>query len=366
VVAYALAPDSRTVFFLAEDAGHMRLFRAPASGGHEQEVGTMTSGTFGGLQIASNTGKGPLRIAAVWESATNPPEVVRIDPATARPTPLTKFNTDRAARIDWQPLREFWFTSSKGKRIHSFYAVPPGFDSTKTYPLFVLIHGGAANMWTDNFGLRWNPHLLGAPGYVVLMTDYRGSTGYGEKFSQDIQFDPLQGPANDLNEAADSAIKRFHFIDASRQVAGGASYGGHLTNWLAVTTTRYRALVSHAGEWDLETQWATSDYNYDRERNVGGPPWEDNPLWRTQSPMRFAKNLHTPVLVSVGERDFRVPMNNALEFWTALQRQQIPSKLIIWPEENHWILKGEDSRFFYKEVAAWFARWLSEPAATGQ
>ncbi len=366
VGTYTATPDSRAVFFLAEDGGHQRLFRVPAAGGKEQEVGTMTSGTLGSLQVASATTGGALKIAAVWESATNPPEIVRIDPATGRGTPLTKFSTERAAKIDWQPLREFWFTSSRGKRIHSFYTLPPGFDSTRSYPLFVLIHGGAANMWTDNFGLRWNPHLLGAPGYVVLMTDYTGSTGYGEKFSQDIQFDPLEGPANDLNEAADSALKRFRFLDASKQIAGGASYGGHLTNWLAVTTTRYRALVSHAGEWDLETQWATSDFNYDRERSVGGPPWEDHPIWRTQSPMRKAANLHTPVLVSVGERDFRVPMNNALEFWTALQRQQIPSRLIIWPEENHWILKGEDSRFFYKEVAAWFARWLGAPAATGQ
>jgi len=366
VGTYTATPDSRALFFLAEAGGHQRLFRAPAAGGKEQEVGMMTSGTFGSLQVASATTGGALKIAAVWESATNPPEIVRIDPATGRGTPLTKFNTERAAKIDWQPLREFWFTSSRGTRIHSFYALPPGFDSTRSYPLFVLIHGGAANMWTDNFGLRWNPHLLGAPGYVVLMTDYTGSTGYGEKFSQDIQFDPLEGPANDLNEAADSALKRFRFLDASRQIAGGASYGGHLTNWLAVTTTRYRALVSHAGEWDLETQWATSDFNYDRERNVGGPPWEDHPVWRTQSPMRRAASLHTPVLVSVGERDFRVPMNNALEFWTALQRQQIPSRLIIWPEENHWILRGENSRFFYEEVAAWFARWLGAPAATGQ
>ncbi len=368
VGTYTISSDNRAVFFLAEDAGHQRLFRAPVAGGKEQEVGTMTSGTFGSLQVATGTTAGPVRMAAVWESATNPPEIVRVDATTGRWTPLTKFNTARAAQIDWQPLREFWFTSSRGKRIHSFYALPPGFDSTHTYPLFVLIHGGAANMWTDNFGLRWNPHLLGAaaPGFVVLMTDYTGSTGYGEKFSQDIQFDPLEGPGNDINEAADTALKRFKFIDASRQVAGGASYGGHLTNWLAVTTTRYRALVSHAGEWDLETQWATSDFNYDRERNVGGPPWEDHPIWRTQSPMRRAANLHTPVLVSVGERDFRVPMNNALEFWTALQRQQIPSRLIIWPEENHWILKGEDSRFFYREVAAWFARWLGAPAATGQ
>lgn len=362
VGSFSVAPDNKAVYFLAEAAGHQRLFRSASAG--EREVGSMTSGTFSALQVAGTAKTAAL--AGVWESATNPPEIVRIDPATGRWTVLTTFNTDRAAKIDWQPLREFWFTAKSGRRIHSFVALPPAFDSTGRYPLFVLIHGGAANMWTDNFGLRWNPHLLGAAGYVVLMTDYRGSTGYGEQLSQDIQFDPLEGPANDINEAADSAIARYRFVDATKQIAGGASYGGHLTNWLAATTTRYRALVSHAGLWDLETQWATSDFNYDRERNIGGPPWEDQQLWRTQSPMRHAKNLHTPVLVSVGERDFRVPMNNALEFWTALQRQQVPSRLIVWPDENHWILKGENSRFFYKEVAAWFARWLTDQPASGQ
>lgn len=354
VGAWKLSADGRSVWFLSEHEGHTRLYRA--TGGEMQEVGQMTSGTFGGLDIGG-TAAAPV-LAATWGSAISPDEIVRIDPATGRTTPLTRFNVERAARISWQPLREFWFTSSRGKRIHNFIALPPDFDSTRQYPLFVLIHGGAANMWTDAISLRWNYHLLGAPGYVMLMTDYSGSTGYGEAFSQSIQFDPLEGPGNELNEAADEAIRRYRFIDASRQVAGGASYGGHLANWLAVTTTRYKALISHAGEWDLETQWATSDYNYDRERNVGGPPWENNPLWRTQSPMRRAASLHTPVLVSVGERDFRVPMNNALEFWTALQRQNIPSRLIVWPTENHWILNGENSRFFYREVHGWIARWL--------
>jgi dipeptidyl aminopeptidase/acylaminoacyl peptidase len=353
---WEFSPDSRTVFFLAESEGHSKLFRVPANGGETREVGALRAGTYGGLNVE---GSGAVTtIAATWESAVSPAEVGRIDPVSGRWTALTHFDADRVARIDWQPLREFWFTSGRGKRIHSFIALPPGFDSTRKYPLFVLIHGGAANMWTDNFGLRWNPHLLGSPGYVVLMTDYTGSTGYGERFSQDIQFDPLAGPATEINEAADEAIRRFPFVDASKQVAGGASYGGHLTNWLAVTTTRYRALVSHAGEWNLETQWATSDYNYDRERNVGGPPWAGDSLWRTQSPMRHAANLKTPVLVSVGERDFRVPMNNALEFWTALQRQRVPSKLIVWPTENHWILNGENSRFFYHEVHDWIARWV--------
>ena len=360
VGTWAFSPDSRSVYFLAESEGHAKLFRAPANGGEVREVGALRSGTYAGLEVeGSGTST---TVVATWESAISPAEVGRIDPASGRWTPLTRFNAERVARIDWQPLREFWFTTSRGKRIHSFIALPPAFDSTRKYPLFVLIHGGAANMWTDAFGLRWNYHLLGSPGYVMLMTDYTGSTGYGERFSQEIQFDPLAGPATEINEAADEAIKRFPFIDGSRQVAGGASYGGHLTNWLAVTTTRYRALISHAGLWDLETQWATSDVNYGRERNIGGPPWNGDSLWRTQSPMRHAANLRTPVLVSVGERDYRVPMNNALEFWTALQRQRVPSKLIVWPTENHWILNGENSRFFYREVHAWIARWLQAPA----
>lgn len=359
---FEFTPDSKTILFTAENQGFVKLYRVPANGGETREVGTLKAGAYGGLDVG---GTGNTIVVANWQSAVHPPEVGRIDLNTGKWTPLTHFTDDRVGQINWQPLREFWFTNSRGEKIHSFMALPPNFDSTKKYPLFVLIHGGAANMWTDNFGLRWNPHLLGAPGYVVLMTDYRGSTGYGEKFAQDIQFDPLKGPANDLNEAADAAIKQYSFIDASKQVAGGASYGGHLTNWLAVTTTRYRALVSHAGEWDLETQWATSDYNYDRERNIGGPPWDTVSLWRVQSPMRLAANLKTPVLVSVGERDFRVPMNNALEFWTALQRMKVPSKLIIWPNENHWILNPEDSRFFYSQVREWFDRWLNGPSPTG-
>jgi dipeptidyl aminopeptidase/acylaminoacyl peptidase len=358
VGTYGFTPDGRSVLFLAGREARQRLFRVPAGGGAVTEVGRLTAGSLGGLDVAG-TARAPV-IVGTWESAMHPPEIVRIDPATGRTTPLSRFNAERVAAIDWQPVREFWFTDSKGARIHTWIVAPAGFDSTRTYPLFTVIHGGPHSAWGDAWGIRWNYHLLASPGYVLLLTNYTGSTTFGERFAQAIQGDPLDGPGREINEAVDAAIRAFPFIDGDRVVAGGASYGGHLANWLAVTTTRYRALISHAGLWDLETQYATSDVNWSRERNMGGPPWEGGALWREQSPMRRAGQLRTPVLVTVGERDFRVPLNNALEFWTALQRQRVPSRLIVFPEENHWVLRGENSRFFYQEVHAWLARWLAE------
>jgi dipeptidyl aminopeptidase/acylaminoacyl peptidase len=311
-------------------------------------------GVYTSLAAATNT---PV-IVAQWGSSVDPAEIVRVDPTTNSHRNLTDFNVEKARSIDWQPPRHFWFTSSRGRRIHNMIVLPPAFDETKKYPLLVLIHGGAANMWRDQISLRWNYHLLARPGYVLLMTNYTGSTGFGEQFARNIQGDPLKGPADEINEAADEAIKRFPFIDASRQAAGGASYGGHLTNWLEATATRYKCLVSHAGLSNLQTQWGTSDVIYGREMMLGGPYWDGGAVWREQSPTTYAKNFKTPILLSVGEHDFRVPMNNTLEMWAALQRMRVPSRLLVWPEENHWILNGDDSRYFYKEVADWLAHWL--------
>ncbi len=342
-------------WFLAEDAGLVRAFHVTAAG-RTEKLAQPGAGAFAGLDLAGPVGS-PVLVGS-WESAVNPPEIVRVDPSTGAITPLTRFNVERASSIDWQPVRHFWFTSSRGARIHNMLVVPAGFDSTRHYPLFVVIHGGAANMWTDQFVIRWNYHLLGAPGYVVLLTDYTGSTGYGEAFAQAIQYDPLNGPGHDLLEAVDAALRQFPFLDSTRMVAGGASYGGHLANWLAVNTTRFKALISHAGLWDLESQWGTSDVMYGRELAMGAPPWVNGEKWREQSPLQKAGSLHTPMLVSVGERDYRVPLNNSLELWAALQRMKVPSRLLVWPDENHWVLKGENSRFFYRQVHEWIARWL--------
>ncbi|MBA3297914.1 MAG: S9 family peptidase [Acidobacteria bacterium] len=355
VGGFVPSPDGRSIYILAEDQGRQKVFVVAATGGAVKQLGELKTGTYSAVDV-----RGPAAapvIVAGWDSAVHPPELVRLDSSGAAKQ-LTTFNDSRAQQIDWQPLQEFWFTSSRGKRVHNFIALPPNFDASKKYPLFVLMHGGPHGMWIDQFVIRWNYHLLAQPGYVVLMTNYTGSTGFGEKFAQEIQFDPLEGPGNEINEAADEAIRKYAFIDGTRQAAGGASYGGHLANWMAVTTTRYKALISHAGLFDLAQQWGTSDTIYGRERNVGGPPWDGAALWTKQNPLSRAGNLKTPMLVTVGERDYRVPMNNAIQLWSALQRMKVPSRLIVFPEENHWVLRGENSRFFYAEIHSWLRRWL--------
>jgi len=348
---FGFSPDGKTLYLLAEDAGLEKLYAMPSAGGAARPVAGMPAGCYTNLSSSQ-------ALVANWESAVNPGEVVRIDPVTGKHLWMTEFNVERAAGIDWLPLRHFWFTSKGGKKIHNMVVLPPAFEESKKYPLLVLLHGGPHNMWRDQFFLRWNYHLLAQPGYVVLLTNYTGSTGFGEKFAQDIQGDPLKGPGEEINEAADEAIRRYAFIDGSRQAAGGASYGGHMANWLQATTTRYKCLISHAGLINLESQWGTSDTIYSREINNGGPPWEQGKTWREQNPIRYAKNFRTPILLTVGERDFRVPLNQTLENWSVLQRLRIPSRLIVFPEANHWIQRGEDSRFFYQEVHAWLKKYL--------
>ena len=362
VGSFAFTPDSRSIYLTAEEAGNEKLFTMPADGGDVTLAMDMTKGVYTNLRIPAKASSTIL--IANWESAINPPEVFRLDLTTKTQQPLTSFNAEQVAKIDWQPLRHFWFTSKAGKRIHNMIALPPNFDERKKYPLLVLLHGGPHGMWRDNWGLRWNYFLLARPGYVVLLTNYSGSTGFGEAFAQSIQGDPFKGPGNEINEGADEAIRLYPFVDGSRQAAAGASYGGHLANWMQATTTRYKTLISHAGLINLESQWGTSDTIYSREVNNGGPVWEQGPIWREQNPIRFAANFRTPILLSVGENDFRVPLNQTLENWSVLQRLKIPSRLIVWPDENHWILKGENSRYFYQEVHAWLKKYLDEPANT--
>jgi dipeptidyl aminopeptidase/acylaminoacyl peptidase len=361
---YALEPTGKLAYLLVPDAGKENLYKVSMDGGKPVLVLEPAAGGYTSLQIPERAAK-PVLIAS-YGSSVSPTEVVRIDLAQRVHHNLTQVDTAAAAAIDWQPPQHFYFTSAKGRSIHNMIVLPPAFDPAKKYPMVVLIHGGAASNNPDQIGLRWNYHLLAAPGYVILMTDYTGSTSFGEKFAQAIKLDPLKTPGDEINQAVDEAIKRFPFIDGSRLCAAGASYGGHLANWIEATTTRYKCIVSHAGEVDLTTQWGTSDGIYGRELANGGPPWEGSPIWRDQSPITYAANWKTPMLLSIGERDFRVPINNTLENWSVLQRMHVQSRLLVWPDAWHWITKPEDSRHFYEEVHRWLAAYLKDGASAGK
>ncbi len=354
---FVLPDGGKRVIFSYEHAGLEKLYSMDVKGGEVREEPSLATGSISSL---SSGGKA---LVGVWESSINPPEIYAFN--GKQPKRLTAFNTEKAGKIDWQAPEHFWFKTADGRQIHNMIVKPPGFDPARKYPLFTVIHGGAASMWRDQFVLRWNYHLLAKPGYIVLLTDYKGSTGYGEEFARSIQFDPLKGPGDEINQGVDEAIKKYPFIDSSKLAAGGASYGGHLANWLQATTTRYKAIVSHAGEMDLIMQWGTSDGGFGREVNAGGPVWSNLPVWRDQSPIMQAGNhekgtgFKTPILITVGELDYRVPANNALMNFAVQQRLNVPAKLLVFPDENHWIMKGENSRFFYSEVEGWLAKYLN-------
>jgi dipeptidyl aminopeptidase/acylaminoacyl peptidase len=356
VTAYALTPDSGSAYLLVPESGRANLYRVATAGGVPVRIVAHEFGGYTALASARRSAA-PVLVAS-YGSSVSPAEVVRVDPRSGKFRNLTQINTAAAAAIDWRPPQHFYFTSARERSIHSMLITPPAFDATRKYPLLLLIHGGPAAYDSDQIGLRWNYHLLGAPGYVVLTVDYTGSTSFGEQFAQAIRLDPLKTPGEEVNQAVDEALKRFAFIDGTRMCAAGASYGGHLVNWLEATTTRFRCIVSHAGEVDLTTQWGESDFNYGRELANGGPPWTGNPIWREQSAINYAANWKTPILMSIGERDYRVPIGNTLEAWSTLQRVQVPSRLLVWPDAWHWILKPEDSRHFYEEVHAWLAKYL--------
>jgi dipeptidyl aminopeptidase/acylaminoacyl peptidase len=294
---------------------------------------------------------------ANYESLVMPSEIVIIKEDGSHDF-ITSFNKEKLAQLDLAYPETFYTKTSRGKTIRSMIVKPAQFNQNKKYPLFVMMHGGPAISYKENWGYRWHPHVIAGSDFAIVMTDYTGSTGYGEKFTQDIQNDPFKGPAIEINEAASEALKKYSFLDAKRQACGGASYGGHLANWMQATTTHYKCLVAHAGLVNSISQWGSSDYIWGREVMNGGAPWTDSKTWQEQNPMKFASNFKTPILFTVGENDYRVPVNNTIESFHIHQRLKVPSKLIVFPEENHWILKAENSKYHYKEIREWLLKWM--------
>jgi dipeptidyl aminopeptidase/acylaminoacyl peptidase len=237
---------------------------------------------------------------------------------------------------------------------------PPGFRPDGHYPVILLIHGGPQGFWGHSWTYRWNAQVFAAAGYLVVEPNPRGSTGYGQKFIDDINGDWGGRPFDDLMAVADYIVATMPYADGSRMTAAGGSYGGYMTDWLLGHTQRFKALISHSGVYDLTSEFGGTEELWFPLWEMGGTPWDKPELYNKWSPGSYAKDFHTPTLVIHGELDFRVPYTQSLQLFTALQVQKVPSKLLIFPDEGHWVLKPQNSILWYKTFIDWLDSWVKK------
>jgi dipeptidyl aminopeptidase/acylaminoacyl peptidase len=277
------------------------------------------------------------------------------------PETVTHMNDALLSQIDMQPLESFMFKGANDEEVQGFMVKPPGFDPNKKYPLKFLIHGGPQGAWGNDWTYRWNAELFAATGnYVVVMINFHGSTGYGQKFTDSISGDWGGKPYVDLMKGLDYVERTYPFIDKNREAALGASYGGYMANWILGHTNRFKCIVSHDGTFNTESVYGTTEELWFPEWEFNGPPWKNRELYRKFSPHLFADKFKTPTLVVHGQNDYRLDVSEGFQLFTTLQRLKIPSKFLYFPDEGHWVLKPQNSRLWYKTVNDWVDQWCKK------
>ena len=276
------------------------------------------------------------------------------------PQAVTHVNDSLLSQIAMSPLETFWFTGAHDDKVEGFLVKPPNFDASKKYPVKFLIHGGPQGAWGDDWSYRWNPELFAANGYVVIMINFHGSTGYGQKFIDAINGDWGGAPFEDLMKGLDYAEKTYPFIDKDRECALGASYGGYAINWILGHTDRFKCLVSHDGMFNAESAWGTTEELWFNDWEFKGTPYDNRASYEKWSPHQYAKNFKTPTLVIHGQRDYRLDVSEGFQLFTTLQMEGVPSKMLYFPDEGHWVLKPQNSRLWYKTVNDWVDQWVGK------
>ena len=286
------------------------------------------------------------------------------------PHQLTHLNDALLAQLDLPAMESFWFTAADKTKLQGFIIRPPAFDPAKKYPTKLLIHGGPQGAWGDAWSYRWNAELFAANGYVMVMINPRGSTGYGQKIVDGVNGDWGGKPFTDLMQGLDYAEQHYDFIDKSRECALGASYGGYMANWVLGHTDRFQCIVSHDGMFDAESAYGSTEELWFNEWEFKGKPWDyygkpdsENPF-RKWSPSLSAKNFKTPTLVIHGQLDYRLDVSEGFQLFTTLQRLKVPSKMLYFPDEGHWVLKPQNAQLWYKTVNDWVDQWTKEAASS--
>jgi dipeptidyl aminopeptidase/acylaminoacyl peptidase len=349
---FSWGADSKTIYFSVEEKGRRAIGAVSIKGGDAALI--IRGGYDTGLE-ATPDGK---YIIFARQSATRPVDLYRATLKGAKIAPLTNVNASVLAGLRMNPAEEYWYDGALGAKIHCYVVKPPFFEEGKKYPLIVLIHGGPQGSFGDDFHYRWNSQMFASPGYVVAMINPHGSTGYGQAFTSQISGDWGGAVFEDVLKGVDF-LKSLPFVDGTRIAAAGASYGGYMVDWLeGHTDGLFRCFVSHDGVYNLESMYGATEELWFPEWEFKGTPWTNPAMYAKWSPHRFAANFKTPCLVVHGAQDFRVPFEEGLQFFTALQRRGVPSKLLYFPDEGHFVQKPQNAELWWKTLQEWFAEYL--------
>jgi dipeptidyl aminopeptidase/acylaminoacyl peptidase len=371
VDSMAWSPDSKTIYFTAENEGAAPIYAInitqPNPWPQELVAG------FNDSPTPTSDGKTLVfdRMSVefpneIYGTALEFPQCRMAVPANAysvpdcllaKAQPVTRLNDPVLSQVQMQPLESFWFEGAAKEKVQGFVVKPPNFDPNKRYPVKFLIHGGPEGAWGDDWSYRWNPELFAANGYVIVMVNFHGSTGYGQKFIDAINGDWGGAPYQDLMRGLDYAEKTYPYIDKDRECALGASYGGYAINWIEGHTVRFKCLVSHDGMFNTQSAYGTTEELWFNEWEFKGTPWTNREVYNKWSPHMFATNFKTPLLVVHGQLDYRLDVSEGFQLFTTLQRLGIPSKMLYFPDEGHWVLKPQNSRLWYQTVNGWVDEW---------
>jgi len=351
-----VSPDGNVVYFTAGDRGKAPIYSVPITGGPAKKI---VADVFASNLKITPDGK---RIIFVSSSMGAPAEVYATNTDGSQLNALTALNTRLMNEAGLAKAEEVEWTGALGRKIHGWVVKPKDFDASRKYPLLVLIHGGPQSAWNDNWGFRWNPQVFANAGYVVFAPNPRGSTGYGQQFVNEISGDWGGKAYVDIMNGVADVIRRSPFIDRTRIGGAGASYGGYMIDWIEGHNSdprfRFKVLVSHDGVYNLTSMYGATEELWFTDWEFKGTPWTNPAMYQRWSPHNFVANFKTPMLIIHSELDYRVPIGEGLQLFTALQRKGIDSKLLVFPDEGHWVLKPQNSQLWYHTVLDWLDKYL--------
>jgi len=354
VESFTWSSDSQRIFFTIDDRGGSPLLMISAAGGTPRTIAQ------GPTSITSmHFTSGDQMMIYLEESGSHPAEIYKATSRGGSGVPMTHLNDAVTNMYQLSPLERISVDGADGAKVESFVVKPPDFDPAIRYPVLFALHGGPQGEWGESWTYRWNAQVFAGAGYVVVLCNPRGSVGYGQAFTDAINGDWGGRVYTDVMATADH-VSSLPYVDRERMVAAGGSYGGYLIDWILGHTNRFKALVSHAGPFDLRSEAETTEELWFPKWEFHGLPWDNPGLYERWSPSTFVKNFKTPTLITQGELDYRVPVGQSQQLFTALQQMKVPSKLVQFPDEGHWILKPQNSQFWYATVIEWLNQYAKQ------